>query len=148
MSGLDEHALPPVFLAGSLRYSFVVPMETPSNNKIKNMHWMAYRTLRLTWRIQVLTHALKGCVPEEPLLCAGLVIERHCAGELDWDNAYGGLKPLLDCLVTKTGRNPDGLGLIKDDSPRYMPYPPVVLQKKAKRKESFTNVKIYLLNPP
>jgi hypothetical protein len=62
---------------------------------------------------------------------------------LDWDNAYGGLKPLLDCLVAQIARNPDGLGLIQDDSPKFMPEAPRVFQLPAKRGSGFAVVRIY-----
>ena len=94
----------------------------------------------------MLSKALYGSKPVSPLQQAALVVERHCAGELDWDNAYGGLKPLLDCLVRKTSRNPDGLGIVVDDSPRHMPYPPFVQQVPAKRGEGKTVIAIYDLS--
>jgi hypothetical protein len=39
--------------------------------------------------------------PAAPIAESALEIERYrnCAGNLDWGNAYDGLKPLLDCLV-------------------------------------------------
>jgi len=89
-----------------------------------------------------------------PLARCYLQIERHCAGAgLDWDNAYGGLKPLLDCLVAPSARNPDGLGVIRDDSPAFMPYPPALTQHAAKKGAGKTIVRIYdagqiAVNPP
>lgn len=129
-----------------LAFEFEIQEETPSNNVIKGMHWQAYRQLRQRWRVRVLSRGLQGRKPETCLQKAALVVERHCAGELDWDNAYGGLKPLLDCLVQKTSRNPDGLGLVADDSPRHMPFPPFVLQLPAKRGEGKTRVRVYDLS--
>jgi len=82
-------------------------------------------------------------IPAAPLQTVGLYIERGSAGLLDWDNAYGGLKPLLDCLVSKTPKNPDGLGIIQDDSPRHMPEPPYLRQVVAPRGKGFTLVRIY-----
>lgn len=129
---------------GKLRYELAFAVETPSNNVIKGMHFHAYRKLRKDWCLMVLA-ALKGRKPQQPLRQAFLVVERECAGSLDWDNAYGGLKPLLDCLVVASERNPDGLGLITDDSPKHMPFPPFVGQKKAKRGQGKTRVLIYEL---
>jgi hypothetical protein len=103
-----------------LIYELHLPEPTPSNNAIKGMHFHAYKKLRNGMRASVLA-ALGGNTPASPLLCSALEVERYCAGSLDWDNAYGGLKPLLDCLVAKRARNPDGLGLIQDDSPKFMP---------------------------
>jgi hypothetical protein len=127
---------------GILKYRLNLPEETPSNNVIKNMHFHAYKNLRHRWRYLVLK-ALEGQRPTTPVGCSLLVIHRKCAGQLDWDNAMGGLKPLLDCLVQATARNPDGLGLIVDDNPKTMPYPPFMQQFKAKRGEGSTEVLIY-----
>lgn len=96
------------------------------------MHFHAYKKLRNGWRASVL-EAIGGKVPVAPITRSALEIERYCAGSLDWDNAYGGLKPLLDCLVSLSARNPDGLGLIEDDSPKFMPEAPRVFQLPAKR---------------
>lgn len=136
--------VPPWCRPEDLVYSFIVPMETPSNNVIKGMHWMAYRQLRLSWRLKVLARALQGRRPATPLDRSAVLVIRHCAGQLDWDNALGGLKPLLDCLVVcKPKVNPDGLGLIVDDNPSNMPYPPFMQQVIAPPKKGFTEVFIY-----
>jgi hypothetical protein len=127
---------------GKLRYELAFAVETPSNNTIKGMHFHAYRKLRKQWQAMVLA-GLKGRVPSKPLQKAFLVVERECAGSLDWDNAYGGLKPLLDCLVVPSERNPDGLGVITDDSPKHMPLPPFVEQIRAQRGQGKTRVFIY-----
>lgn len=130
---------------GVLRYELVLPLETPSNNVIKGMHFQAYKQLRHAWRMMVKA-ALKGKAPEAPVGQAFLVVVRECAGGgLDWDNAYGGLKPVLDCLVAPSVRNPDGLGLIVDDNPRNMPYPPFLVQMKAPLGQGKTTIQIYEL---
>lgn len=76
--------------------------------------------------------AIGGKVPAAPIAKSALEIERYCAGSLDWDNAYGGLKPLLVCLVAPS--NPGELGLIEDDSHKFMPEAPRVLQLPAKKR--------------
>lgn len=129
---------------GELRYDLALPAETPSNNVIKGMHFQVYKTTRWNWRL-MLQAALKGHRPEKPIEKAGLIIVRSCAGQLDWDNVYGGLKPMVDCLVAPSVRNPDGLGLIEDDNPVAMPFPPYVEQVKAKRGQGSTRVLIYEL---
>ena len=127
-----------------LIYELHLPTATPSNNTIKGMHFHAYKQLRNGWRASVLA-AIGGKVPAAPITRSALEIERYCAGSLDWDNAYGGLKPLLDCLVAPSARNPDGLGLIEDDSPKFMPDAPRVLQLPAKRLKGYSVVRIYTL---
>ncbi len=108
------------------------------------MHFTAYRKLREDFYWQIYA-SLKGVRPTAPLPKVFISIERKSAGELDWDNAYGGLKPILDCLVRPTARNPSGLGLIEDDSPRHMPYPPLLTQLKANRSQGMTRVLIFEL---
>lgn len=131
-----------------LVYELQIPQETPSNNAIKGMHFHAYKKLREAFRWQVL-RALDGQERHEPLAVARIEVERHCAGGgLDWDNAYGGLKPLMDCLVAPSSRNPDGLGLIEDDNPTCVPEAPRVTQHKAPRGQGRTVLRIYTENKP
>lgn len=127
-----------------LAYSMEFPAETPSNNTIKAMSSRAYRALRARWQYRVVTE-LEGRRPKVAVQRSGLVIVRHGVKQLDWDNAYGGLKPLLDCLVTSSRKNPSGLGLIQDDNPEYMPYVPFVRQVRAKAGEEKTELRIYRL---
>lgn len=127
----------------SLKYELTINDATPSNNEIKNMHYLKYKQLRMTWWLLV-RQALSRTVIEKPLCRCFLEINRYCAGAgLDWDNAYGGLKPLLDCLVTPSARNPNGLALIRDDNLQSMPCPPLVRQFKAPNKQRKTVLKIY-----
>lgn len=122
-------------------YRFELDEATPSNNVIKNLHFQVYRNLRNSWAWKV-----KAAVGQEikTVELAWLAITRFSAGSgLDWDNAYGGLKPLLDCLVVGTAKNPSGLGLIRDDSPKCMPFPPLLRQEGAKRGQSRTLVEIF-----
>lgn len=141
MNGLQAHWTGDAELV----YDLELPMETPSNNVIKGMHFQEYKKLRHGWHLLVLK-ALNGERPLEPLALSFLEVERACAGGgLDWDNAYGGLKPLLDCLVSPSARNPDGLGLIADDNPKAMPLPPFVRQVGAKPGSGTTRLKIYRL---
>lgn len=130
---------------GVLRYTLALPVETPSNNIIKGMHFHAYKHLRRKWRLMML-QALGGGSAPQPIEKAFLVVVRECSGGgLDWDNAYGGLKPMLDCLVSPSARNPDGLGLVVDDNPKNMPYPPFVKQSTAKPGHGKTTVYVYEL---
>lgn len=127
-----------------LRYRLELPQKTPSNNEIRGMNRFVYKKLRSTWQMQVFL-ALQGRRPKEPLKRAFLRITRGSSSQLDWDNAYGGLKPLLDCLVMPSTRNPDGLGLVQDDSPAHMPLPPFVIQEKAKSGADTTVVEVFEL---
>lgn len=121
-----------------------LPEATPSNNAIKGMHFRAYKTLRQRWwdwwRLGSGRLGMEGV----RRLRVHLEIERYSAGGgLDWDNAYGGLKPLLDCLVAPSARNSDGLGLILDDNPRAMPSAPRLTQHAAARGQGRTVLRIF-----
>lgn len=148
--------LPP---GAELVLSLTIPKATPSNNEIKAMHFAVYKKLRETFRglvaDQLSLREREGAVGVEPfnsalplpLTPAWLCVERGKPGVgLDWDNAYGGLKPLLDCLVCPSPRNPSGLGLVADDALKHMPYPPLVLQTPLRRGEAeYTRIHLYSL---
>lgn len=87
--------------------------------------------------------AIEGELYAAPLLCSAMEVAQYCAGRLDWDNAYGGLKPLKDCLVARSARNHDGLGLIQDDSPKFIPAAPHMTQVADKRGAGCIVVRIY-----
>ncbi|MCC5610891.1 hypothetical protein LC612_30120 [Nostoc sp. CHAB 5834] len=129
---------------GELCYTLMLPLETPSNNTIRSMHFREYKSLREGWQL-VVASSIRG--PRRPPLPRPfLCVERYCSGQgLDWDNAYGGLKPVLDCLVRPTSKNPSGLGLIEDDNLKVMPIPPLVTQLPADAKQGRTVIKIYNL---
>lgn len=145
--------LPPEFASplgwlqtARLAYYMVLSDKTPSNNEIKNMHFMAYRKLRSSWKQRIWAEGLKGKIPTAPIQQSAIIVERSCVGVLDWDNALGGLKPLLDCLVTPKKANPDGLGVIVDDNPRNMPFPPLMFQVGGTRGEGSTRVWVFDLD--
>ena len=142
---------------GTLRYQFTIPLQTPSNNEVKEMHFRRYAALRKRIAYEVLK-AIGGMRPERPIERAFLVIRRYCAGSLDWSNCSGGIKPLEDALVLprrlrspkmmlkRRGEpNPDGLGLIYDDDREHMPLHPWVEQLPAKRGCGYTEVFVYEL---
>lgn len=122
-----------------------LPQATPSNNVIKGMHFHTYKKTREAWQLMVQGAVQVAAVEAVPTIENCFIeVERHCAGGgLDWDNAYGGLKPMLDCLVAPSAKNPSGLGLIRDDSPKYMPYPPLMTQHAAKKGAGKTIVRIF-----
>lgn len=100
----------------TLWHSWESTVLSPSNNLLKNMHFYAYKKLRSEWRDRLAYPRPSG----DPLTAAYLLVVRKSIQILDWDNAYGGLKPLLDCLSMPGDRNPDGLGWIEDDKPTVL----------------------------
>lgn len=126
-------------------WTLQLPLATPSLNEIRGLHFRAYRRLRQQWCADVFA-ALGHRKPAQPLRRAFIEVWRHSRGDLDWDNAYGGLKVLIDCLVMPSSRNPSGLGLMLDDSRRVLPYPPFVHQEPALEGASATRCVVYELN--
>lgn len=125
-----------------LRYLLELDEASPSNNVIKGMHFHVYKKTRTLWKSKI-AQAVNG-KKITTIDKAYLIIERYSSGRgLDWDNAYGGLKPVLDCLVCPSDKNPDGLGLIQDDNPENMPFPPYFCQNSAKRNQGKLTIKIY-----
>ncbi|MHB1666160.1 hypothetical protein [Thiomonas sp.] len=112
---------------------------TPSNNSLRRLHFWAYRRIRQAYRDEL---ASQGQRLAQPLERAFITFRRYSAGNLDWDNAYGGIKPLLDCLLMPSKNNPDGLGFVRDDSPASLPRAPRLEQLPAKRSHGYVEVEI------
>jgi hypothetical protein len=95
---------------------FTINRMTPLLNKWQRMHWAQRRkeTEQLAWLVK---NATKDYRDIEPFKKCHVLIWRYSSKYPDWDGLYGGLKPLLDCFVVRTDRNPHGLGLIVDDNP-------------------------------
>ena len=125
----------------TLKTTLEIPLQSPSNNEIRGLHFFEYKQLRQKWK-RLLWAAVNGRVPAT-VKKAWVVVERHCSGSLDWDNVCGGLKPILDCLVVPTKRNPDGLGFIENDNLKSMPLCPLVIQKPAPQGKGKTIIYIY-----
>lgn len=84
-------------------------------------------------------------IPPVPIQKSIIHIYRHSSGQLDWDNCYSSFKCPLDVIVSRTKKNPHGLGIIYDDSPDYL----VELrayQVKCKRGEGKTVIHIFDLS--
>jgi hypothetical protein len=92
-----------------------LPVPTVLLNEWQRMHWAVRRryTQRMSWYVR-----LAGRPPVEPFEKCRICIQRLSAGRMpDKDGLYGGVKPLLDCLVIPSRRHPHGLGFIRDDGP-------------------------------
>jgi hypothetical protein len=126
------------------RYLLDIARQTPTLNEIREMHFHAYKKLRREWRALVLDAIKDQRVPA--LTRCGLVLTRRTSSTADWDGFLGGAKPMLDCLVLATDKNPDGLGLIVDDSPRFLIHAPHLVQQKAKPKAGSITVEIFDLS--
>ncbi len=90
------------------RAVITLPMPTPSLNLFSYSHWRKQQSQKKQWALMLL--AVIGRHKLE-LLALGkrrLTIERHSAGELDFDNLVGGAK----CVLTDNLRK---MGLFTDD---------------------------------
>jgi hypothetical protein len=140
-AALADHVLPPWCEPGRLAVVLHLAEPSPSNNEIKSMHFHTYKKVRTAFAAEVKAALGDMVAPGLPL--SALFIVRRSAGTLDWDNAIGGLKPILDCLVQTSARNPSGLGIIVDDKPANMPYPPFMRQLPAKRGAGSTEIYVF-----
>jgi hypothetical protein len=117
---------------------FEIPEPTPTLNEWQRMHWA--KRGRVAKGFAWMVRAALGPIKVKPMQKCKVRIERHSAGTPDTDGLYGGLKPLLDCLVVCTKRNPHGLGLVQDDNPGCMQLEAVSV--KCKQKEGKTVIEI------
>ncbi|MBK5943334.1 hypothetical protein LRF89_06650 [Halorhodospira sp. 9621] len=94
---------------------FELPEPTILLNRWQRMHWRDRRrhTEAVAWMVRAAVTP-----PAQPVARCQVHIQRYSERLPDWDGLYGGLKPLLDCLVRPTKRNPHGLGIIEDDDPQ------------------------------
>lgn len=106
--------------AGDLRViEFVIRQPLPLLNELLRMR--DHERMRVKHEIAEAVHA--AVLPLRsygggwrPLQRCRMTIELLRPGRPDWDGMMGSIKYLLDALVTRTGRNPRGCGLIADDS--------------------------------
>ena len=122
--------------------TFSIPEASILLNVWQRKHWTQRKKYHeeLYWKVR---KALReaGHTPSVPMQVCRIEADRFSAQLADWDGVMGGLKPLLDCLVKRTDKNPLGLGLIEDDNPKCVIECPTVRQHKSKRKDASTTVK-------
>lgn len=68
--------------------------------KFRNVHKRAKERDR--WHWLVMAKKPKAKIPEDkmPIGCCEVIVTRRAGGSLDWDNMGGGLKFLMDALVS------------------------------------------------
>ena len=102
------------------RFGFTIHKLTSTLNEWQRMHWANRSKHVKSWShdiAAVTAHLLTGA---KPLERARVTITRHGLKEPDTDGLYGGIKPLVDCLLPRSDRHPHGLGFVVDDSPQHM----------------------------
>lgn len=99
-----------------------VPKLTPTLNTWQRLHWQARRKAIRLWRELIATEMLLSgqLRPRKPLPRWRLLVVRRTTASRtpDWDNAMGGLKPVLDALQQ--------LGIVADDGPGSLVEQPAV----------------------
>jgi len=101
-----------------------VPEASPTLNQIKGLHHQAYKRLRDGWAWKIKAALMKMRYHAPVIEFCFIDVERwsyhSSAKKPDWDGLYGGLKPVLDCLVVVSKSSPSGLGVIRDDDPYHI----------------------------
>lgn len=92
-----------------------IPEKTPTLNKWQRMHFRV-KEREVKKFAMYLLGATAGKF-SKPIKKCTMHVKRYSSRTPDWDNLYGGLKPLLDAMVVPTSRNPNGIGIIEDDNP-------------------------------
>ena len=109
------------------RIQFALPERTILLNRWQRMNrFERTRYSRaLAWQVRVALQATDWRLGDPPKEHSRIEVYRYSTQYPDWDGLLGGLKPLLDCLVMRTKRNPHGLGVVRDDSPKHLMCPAV-----------------------
>lgn len=111
-----------------------LPIVTESNNKLLRMHWAVRRRLKVGYMDELLVamntsnYATRELQAQKKRECHIISYRKRL---LDKDNLYGGIKPLVDCLVEWK--------LLKDDSPDNVTL--IVKQKKSKHPKTIIILK-------
>ena len=128
---MKQERAPKAYVIGSCpnRKIYIhVYRKTPSVNEWNNKkhHRFIYGRIKTQWR-GLLVIAFVGCTNVFFERAEIKVIRFTSTRKLDHGNAQDGIKPIVDCLLIDKGR---GLGIIRDDSPTFMPSAPTVEQRK------------------
>ncbi len=107
---------------GTKQLTLTLWKKSPSVNEWTYQHWRKYHRIKTEWR-QRLGLVLNGSIEFKQ---ARIKAYRHGTHVLDYENAVAGMKPITDALVY--------WGLIKDDSPQYLPEAPEVTQMKVSKR--------------
>lgn len=98
---------------------FSIPHATMLLNPLLRLHWAKRRAYQkgIAAEIFALTPQYRAC---EPMRRARVTITRYSTQLPDADGLVGGMKPVIDCLLARSDRHPDGLGFLVDDGPAHM----------------------------
>ena len=131
-----------------------VPLEVPSGNAYrqggKYHHPHAYKRLREEWQLLIFVklrfssargRRLQQWVKDNrPKMKVQFTCYRK--RRIEQDNLDSGLKPVRDCLVMPKRSHPSGLGLIVDDSEKWLVEAPPKQELVGKGMRGFTVIEI------
>ena len=131
-----------VAVPASASISFTLNRPTPLLNVLMRMHWRARGKYQRSLSAEIASKVPH--VPgRQPFQRATMTITRFSVGVApDEDGLIGGTKILQDCLLIRSTRHPDGLGIIVDDSPGHLTVSVKAIRCRT-RKEQRTEVVIH-----
>lgn len=88
-----------------------IPRIPESPNNFLGFHWRHRDRNSKLWQMEI-HYALMGRRPPQPYERAKVHIDRRSRGELDKDNLYGCVKPVIDALRYSK--------VLVDDSPKHL----------------------------
>lgn len=122
--------------------SFTLNRPTPLLNVWVRMHWRARGKYQRSLSAEIASK-VPNLPGRQPFERAHMTVSRFSVGvEPDEDGLVGGTKPLRDCLLIRSARHPDGLGILVDDSPAHLTVSVKAIRCRT-RKEQRTEVVIY-----
>ena len=129
-----------------------VGLEVPSGNAYRPggtyHHWAKYKTLRdeicvliaIKLGARKLHRLQKWVLKNRPKMRVQFTCYRK--RRIEQDNLHAGLKPVRDCLVMPKKSHPSGLGLIVDDSEKWLVEDPPKQELVGKGRRGFTVIEI------
>lgn len=122
---------------------FEVPVLLPTLNQYSRWHWTKQRKCTEDMSAMVKEAlGLKFIREHKAFEKCIVVVERHSTKDpkdMDWDNIFTGLKPVLDSL---TVRHKHGNGIIDDDSTRCIVSTPTIIPVKCKKGDEKAVIKV------
>jgi hypothetical protein len=129
-----------------------IPLSVPSGNAYRPggeyRHWAKYKRLREEWQGWIvfklggpkLRRLQKWVEKNRPKMRVQFTCYRK--RRIDPSNLHAGLKPVLDCLVMPKRSHPSGLGLIVDDSEKWLVEAPPKQELVGKGMRGWTRIEI------
>ena len=89
-------------------------------NPMLRMHWARRRAYAAALSAEIAAATPNLPAGAKPMQRARVTVTRYSLGEPDHDGLVGGAKWLVDSLLVRSERHPNGLGFLADDSPAHL----------------------------